>query len=85
MDLFKTRLEGFSNSKHELYRQAHLIDCDKLDEEFGKYFDPDKGVPLLPTRLISGLHFLKPAKGLSGEAVVECWIENSYWQYFCGE
>ena len=31
-----------------------------------------------------GLHYLKYTYGLSDEAVVEGWIENPYWQYFCG-
>jgi hypothetical protein len=32
-----------------------------------------------------GLHYLKSAYNLSDELVVERWIENPYWQYFCGE
>ncbi len=31
-----------------------------------------------------GLHYLKYTYGLSDEAMVEGWIENPYWQYFCG-
>ena len=32
-----------------------------------------------------GLHYLKYMKDLSDEVLVEQWIENLYWQYFCGE
>lgn len=32
-----------------------------------------------------GLHYLKHAFGLSDEVVVKTWVENPYWQYFCGE
>jgi IS5 family transposase len=31
-----------------------------------------------------GLHNLKHSFDLSDEAVVERWVENPYWQYFCG-
>jgi IS5 family transposase len=32
-----------------------------------------------------GLIYLGHAYGLSDEAVVARWVENPYWQYFCGE
>lgn len=32
-----------------------------------------------------GLHYLKAAFTESDESVVEKWVENPYWQYFCGE
>jgi IS5 family transposase len=31
-----------------------------------------------------GLHYLKHAFNQSDEAVVTRWVENPYWQYFCG-
>jgi IS5 family transposase len=31
-----------------------------------------------------GLHYLKHIHDLSDEEVVERWVENPYWQYFCG-
>ena len=34
---------------------------------------------------MAGLHYLKHAFGLSDEVVVKSWVENPYWQYFCGE
>ena len=39
----------------------------------------------LPTRLMAGLHILKHVKGLSDEAVCAAWVENPYFQAFCGE
>ncbi len=38
------------------------------------------GHPALPTRLLAGLHYLKY---IFNESVVERWVENPYWQYFC--
>ena len=34
---------------------------------------------------MAGLHYLKHAFALSDEVVVRSWVENPYWQYFCGE
>lgn len=36
-------------------------------------------------RLVAGLLYLQHALDASDEAVVNTWIENPYWQYFCGE
>ena len=32
-----------------------------------------------------GLHYLKHLDKVSDEVVVTSWVENPYWQYFCGE
>jgi IS5 family transposase len=84
-DLFRIRLTDLLDPRHELYRLADLIDWPLLDQELGHYFVAETGAPALPTRLIAGLHYLKHAFALSDEAVVACWVENPYWQYFCGE
>jgi IS5 family transposase len=34
---------------------------------------------------MAGLNYLKYTYNLSDEALVERWLENPYWQYFCGE
>jgi IS5 family transposase len=34
---------------------------------------------------MAGLHLLKHMDGLSDEAVCARWVENPYWQFFCGE
>ncbi|MFW6039233.1 MAG: IS5 family transposase [bacterium] len=43
------------------------------------------GRPAAPPRLIAGLLYLQHAYNLSDEAVVERWVENPYFQHFCGE
>lgn len=85
MDLFNTPLADLLNPKHELYQLANLIDWKTLDNAFGEFFTENQGAPALPTRLIAGLHYLKHAFARSDEAVVAQWLENPYWQYFCGE
>ena len=43
------------------------------------------GQPPLPTRLMAGLAILKHIYDLSDEVLCERWVENPYYQYFCGE
>ena len=85
MDLFRERLENILNRQHELYRLAGLIDWAAFEHEFGKYYSTGKGRPGIPLRLLVGLSYLGHAYGLSDEGVVVRWVENPYWQYFCGE
>lgn len=83
--LFASKLEQILNDQHPLYRLAKTIDWAQFDNTFGNLYDPGFGRPAKPTRLLVGLHYLKYTYNLSDEAVVERWIENPYWQYFCGE
>ena len=83
-DLFRNRLENLLNHRHELYRLAGLIDWSMFDAEFGRLYCPDNGCPAKATRLMVGLQYLKHVYGVSDEAVVRRWVENPYWQYFCG-
>jgi len=43
------------------------------------------GQPGLATRLVAGLFILKNMHNLSDEALCARWLENPYYQYFCGE
>lgn len=83
-DLFKIRLTDLINPQHPLSQLAQLIDWEQLDAELAPNFT-DQGAPALPVRLMAGLMYLQHAEGLSDEAVVERWIQNPYWQHFCGE
>jgi len=83
-DMFRSRLENMIDMRHELVRLAGLIDWSRFDEAFGGLY-AEKGRPGLPTRLMVGLHLLKHARGISDEQVCAQWIENAYFQYFCGE
>jgi len=84
-DLFKNRLETMIDIKHKLVKLSELIDWQSFDNDWGKLFPSDQGAPAIPTRMIAGLHYLKHLYDLSDEQVVERWVENPYWQYFCGE
>ena len=83
-ELFRSRLEQILNRKHPVFLLANQIDWQFFDTEFGKLFVENVGRPGLPTRLIIGLHYLKHAFNESDESVVGHFLENPYWQYFCG-
>ena len=84
-DLFRLQLDNIINRNHELYRLAEMIDWSVFDESFGPLYCPNKGCPGKPTRLMVGLQMLKHMYGMSDEEVVDRWVENPYWQKFCGE
>ncbi len=84
-DIFRMRLDNMIDPRHELVRLAKLIDWKRFDAAFGQLYSEAKGRPGLPTRLMAGLHMLKHMKGLSDELVCAQWVENPYFQAFCGE
>lgn len=79
------KLDLALDPNHELLRLAAVIPWDDLAQEFGRLYVPDLGRPGIPIRLMAGLHLLKHTYGLSDEQVVKNWVENPYWQHFCGE
>ena len=83
-DMFRSRLENIINQRHELVLLAKAIDWQRFDEVFEPLFC-DVGSPGLPTRLMVGLQILKYMHGLSDPEVTAQWIQNPYFQYFCGE
>lgn len=84
LDMFRKTLENMLSHQHELYRLAGLIDWGVFEQEFGKLYS-EEGRPGIPLRLMVGLTYLGHAFGISDEEVVRRWVENPYWQYFCGE
>ncbi len=84
MELFKTPLKKIINTKHALCILAAKIQWSEFDNAFGPLYCEGKGRPGNPTRLMVGLHYLKHTYNLSDEEVVLQWLENPYWQYFCG-
>jgi IS5 family transposase len=84
-DLLPQELVNIINMRHELVRLAGLSDWSVFDPQFGSQFVSATGRPALPTRLVAGLLYLKHVYALSDEDVVERWVENPYYQHFCGE
>jgi transposase, IS5 family len=84
-DLFRARLDQIIDMDHALVRLARTIDWVFLEATFGAVYEDGAGRPPLPTRLMAGLAILKHTYDLSDEVVCELWLENPYYQYFCGE
>src|ERR1700736_6065157 len=84
-DLFRSRLDQIIDLKHPLVTLGRTVDWGFLEREFGAVYTDDPGRPPLPTRLMAGLAILKHSYDLSDEVLCERWVENPYYQYFCGE
>lgn len=83
-DASKVRLALIVSHNHPLYRLAEAIDWTRFETELGPLYAEATGRPGLPTRLMVGLHYLKYLFDESDESVVAKWVENPYWQFFCG-
>jgi len=83
-DLFRNRLENIISLEHPLVKLSESIDWEGLEQEFGQFYVEEIGRPGIPIRVMVGLHYLKHLYNESDERVVEKYVENPYWQYFCG-
>lgn len=68
-----------------LVRLAGLMNWDEIERSLSLHFTSGLGRPALSLRLVAGLLYLQHVNDASDEAVVNTWLENPYWQYFCGE
>ncbi len=84
-DLFCSRLDQIIDMQHALVKLARVIDWHFLEQKFGAVYTDKPGQPPLPTRLMAGLAMLKHTYDLSDEVLCDRWVENPYFQYFCGE
>jgi len=84
LNLFSVRLKDITNPKHSLILLADKIDWLGIEKDFEKYYSQE-GRPSVPTRTMVGLLFLKSMFNESDETLIPRWVENPYWQSFCGE
>jgi transposase, IS5 family len=84
-DLFRPALDQIIDLRHPLALLAEKIDWGFLDGRFRSVCQEGPGQPPLPTRLVAGLFILKHMHNLSDEVLCARWIENPYYQFFCGE
>src|SRR5471030_2665531 len=84
-DLFTARLNQIVDLNHPLAKLARTVDWRFLEDRFGAAYSDSSGQPPLPTRLMAGLAILKHMHDVSDEVLCEHWIENPYYQLFCGE
>jgi len=83
-ELFQARFSQILNAEHPLVQLADKIDWPRFDAEFADSYCPEFGAPGKAIRLMVGLQYLKYAFSESDESLVDRWVENPYWQYFCG-
>lgn len=83
-DMFRQRLDELVNPQHPLARLAQHIDWQVFEQKWAAHFRSSRGRPATPTRMIAGLLYLQHTFALSDEDVVWGWVENPYWQLFCG-
>ena len=84
-DLLRSRLDAIIDMEHPLVKLSRTIDWSFLEQRFGAVYEDKPGRPPLPTRLMAGLAILKHTYDLSDEVLCERWLENPYYQFFCGE
>ncbi|HVH79938.1 MAG TPA: IS5 family transposase, partial [Stellaceae bacterium] len=84
-DLLRSRLDAIIDMGHPLVKLSRTIDWSFLEQKFGAVYEDKPGRPPLPTRLMAGLAILKHTYDLSDEVLCERWLENPYYQFFCGE
>ena len=84
-DLFRSRLGQIIDMQHPLAKLARQVDWSFLEKTFGAVYKDGPGHPPLPTRLMAGLAILKHTHNLSDERLCEVWVENPFYQLFCGE
>lgn len=82
--LFKPDLMKQLNPGLPLMRLSQIIPWQELEQKLVPLY-AKKGRPAKPIRLMVGLIIIKHLEDLSDEHVVEQWIQNPYYQAFCGE
>jgi IS5 family transposase len=84
-ELFQQPLAELINLKHPLVKLAELIDWSVFETRWAVFFPSRTGRPASSPRLIAGLLYLQHTFACSDEDLVWTWVENPYWQHFCGE
>ncbi len=86
MNFLHANLIDQLNPKHPLLKLAEVLPWDYFETEFTPlYSDSGRGQPGKPIRLMVGLSILKHLENLSDEVLVQRWVQNPYYQAFCGE
>lgn len=85
LDTLRNLLASQINFKYPLCRLVELIDWPAFNRQFGALYSPGRSCPGKRTRLMLGPQYLEYMEGISDKEVVQKWLENSNWQYFCGE
>lgn len=77
-------LDQFIDLKHPLVKMADAMQWETFDAYWQSCFSSAGGPVATPSRMVAGLLMLKHMEGLSDERLLEQWVLNPYYQYFCG-
>jgi IS5 family transposase len=84
LNLTQVPMVHFIDPGHELCRLAKKINWDDVEKDFSRYYST-KGAPSIPVRVMVGLILLKQVYRYSDKNALVQWLENPYWQHFCGQ
>lgn len=84
LEIFKVRLEEIINKAHPLVRLSESINWKALEEKLTQKYSEKMGAPGKEIRLMAGLQYLKYMYNESDEIIVQKFVENPYYQFFCG-
>jgi IS5 family transposase len=84
LEIFKVRLEEIINKAHPLVRLSDTINWNQLRKKLLVKYTEKMGAPGKEIRLMVGLQYLKYMYNESDEMIVQKFVENPYYQYFCG-
>lgn len=84
LEIFKVRLEEIINKAHPLVKLSEAINWKEMEEKLSKKYSEKMGAPAKEIRMMVGLQYLKYMNNESDEMIVRKFVENPYYQYFCG-
>jgi IS5 family transposase len=84
LTISQTPLIHFIDPGHDLCRLAKQVNWDQVEKDFAVFYS-NKGAPSVPMRSMAGLSVLKQVYRCSDKSALVHWVENPYWQHFCGE
>ena len=84
LEIFKVRLETIINKAHPLVKLSEAINWKNLEDKLSKKYSEKMGAPGKGIQLMVGLQYLKYMYNESDEMIVQKFVENPYYQYFCG-
>jgi IS5 family transposase len=84
LEIFKVRLEAIINKSHPLVKLSDTINWKELEKKLSEKYAEKMGAPGKEIRLMVGLQYLKYMYNESDEMIVQKFVENPYYQYFCG-
>ena len=83
-EFYKVMLQDIVNPNHELILLRNAIDWTHFEKVLEPFYCQNNGRPSIPVRMMVGLTMLRTMYGLSDQEVLDRWVENPYWQSFCG-